>query len=267
MAIDVERYLDRISYNGSRQPTLETLRQLHRAHLLTVPFENLDIALDRPIVLDAGALFAKIVERRRGGFCYELNGLFAALLRALGFRVTLLSGGFFRSHGEDGTVFGPEFDHLALRVDLQQPWLADVSTFLYPLRFDTADEQESKEPDAPSIQPLTKDVWHDRYRILPDDEHQILQQRDWANVWQDRFRFTLVPRRLSDFDAMCRYHQTAPESIFLQHRTCTRVTATGRVTIADLRLLITEGGERRETDLADEASRTAALREYCGIEV
>jgi N-hydroxyarylamine O-acetyltransferase len=232
-----------------------------------VPFENLDIALGRPIVLDEAALFDKIVERRRGGFCYELNGLFASLLRALGFQVTLLSGGFFRSHGEEGTVFGPDFDHLALRVDLARPWLADVSTFLYPLRLDTADEQASREPDAPPIQTIAEGVWYDRYRIIPDDTHHILQQRDWTDTWQDRFRFTLTPRRLSDFDAMCHYHQTAPESIFLQHRACTRITPTGRVTIADLRLLITEGGERRETELADETARTAALREYCAIVV
>ena len=81
--LDVERYLQRIDYSGPTVPTLETLSALHQAHLLAVPFENLDIHLGRAIVLDEEALYDKIVERRRGGFCYELNGLFAALLRAL----------------------------------------------------------------------------------------------------------------------------------------------------------------------------------------
>src|SRR5438874_1301375 len=84
-AMDLQAYLQRINYRGEQTPTAATLRELHRAHLLTVPFENLDIHLGRPILLDQAALFEKIVSRRRGGFCYELNGLFALLLRELGF--------------------------------------------------------------------------------------------------------------------------------------------------------------------------------------
>jgi len=88
----------------------------------TVPFENLDIHLKRPIVLEDNALFDKIVTRKRGGFCYELNGLFAALLRALGFDVVMLSAGVANPERE----FGPDFDHMALLVTLEQSWLADV---------------------------------------------------------------------------------------------------------------------------------------------
>src|SRR3989304_2800207 len=87
-----------------------------------VPFENLDIIAGRPIVLEEEALLDKIVRRRRGGFCYELNGLFSALLRTLGFRVTRLSAGVLN---EDGT-FGPDFDHMTLLVELEDRWLADV---------------------------------------------------------------------------------------------------------------------------------------------
>jgi len=85
--IDVERYLERIGHRGPIAPTLETLRQVHLAHLMTVPFENLSVRRGEAIVLEESRLFEKIVLRRRGGFCYELNGLFAALLRTLGFRV------------------------------------------------------------------------------------------------------------------------------------------------------------------------------------
>src|SRR5215216_6410072 len=110
--MDIPAYLDRINYHGAIDPTAAALRELHRAHLLAVPFENLDIHLGRPIVLEQQALFAKIVTRRRGGFCYELNGLFALLLRDLGFDVTLLAAGVARADGS----FGPEFDHLTLLV-------------------------------------------------------------------------------------------------------------------------------------------------------
>lgn len=247
--MDIDRYCARLDDTGSRQPTLATLRRLHLAHLLTVPFENLDIGLGRPIVLDEAALFNKIVERRRGGFCYELNGLFAALLRALGFSVTLLSA---RDVQHDGQL-GPEFDHLTLRVDLAEPWLADVGwgdSFLEPLRL------------------ASPDVQHDHgraYRIVADGAARRLQKRLDDGEWRDHYQFTLQPRAWSDFTAMCQYHQTAPESIFTQRRTCTRATPTGRVTFSEQRLIVTEAGVRQETPLADEAARLAALREHFGI--
>src|SRR5258708_2128065 len=120
--MNVPAYLRRIRYSGPITPTLETLRGIHRAYLETVPFENLDISLKRRIVLDQDRFVRKIVEDNRGGFCYELNGAFAALLREMGYRVTLLSA---RAALKDGSP-GPEFDHLALGVDLDQSWLADV---------------------------------------------------------------------------------------------------------------------------------------------
>ena len=137
---DVQSYLARVGYKGSTSPTLETLRAIHYAHLLTVPFENLDIALGRKIALDEDFFIRKIVERRRGGFCYELNGAFAALLKALGFRVTLLSARVAHRDGGES----PEFDHLTLRVELDETWLADVGfgeSFLGPLRIKPGVEQ------------------------------------------------------------------------------------------------------------------------------
>ena len=139
--MNVPAYLHRIGYTGPITPTLETLRSIHRAHLETVPFENLDISLGCPIVLDEDAFVRKIVEENRGGFCYELNGALAALLREMGFRVTLLSA---RAALKDGSP-GPEFDHLALRVDLNDPWLVDVGfgeCFLEPLLLKPGIEQK-----------------------------------------------------------------------------------------------------------------------------
>lgn len=138
--MDVSAYLDRINYHGPLSPTPEVLRDLHRAHMFTVPFENLDIHIPREIVCDEKHFIHKVVNERRGGFCYELNGAFAALLRALGFHVTLLSARVPCADGSDG----PEFDHLTLRVDLDEPWLADVGfgdSFLEPLRLQPGRKQ------------------------------------------------------------------------------------------------------------------------------
>ena len=111
--MDIQTYLQRINYRGSVTPTVATLYSIHLSHLQHIPFENLDIHLGNPIDLRLDALFEKIVRRHRGGFCYELNGLFAWLLHELGFKVTLLSASDAHANGS----FGLEFDHLALQVE------------------------------------------------------------------------------------------------------------------------------------------------------
>jgi N-hydroxyarylamine O-acetyltransferase len=116
--VDITAYLDRINYHGPLAPTAETLRELQVAHLLTVPFENLSIHTKQPIVLDDNALFEKIVMRRRGGFCYEANGLFAALLRALEFDVKMLSAGAANAKGGCGDVARALRRHVNLTLSL-----------------------------------------------------------------------------------------------------------------------------------------------------
>ncbi len=268
--LDTAAYLARIGYSGSTTPTLATLRALHRAHLLTVPFENLDIGLGRPIVLDEGVLCAKIVGRRRGGFCYELNGLFAALLRALGFRVTLLSAGVRHSITAAGPTFGPDYDHLCLRVDLDAPWLVDVGfgdAFLHPLQLNSDAEQIDSGRDQPILISPTEGIWTDRHRIVAEGAWRHLQRRSWGGEWHDRYRFTLISRAWAEFTPMCHYHQTAPESGFTQRRTCTIATPSGRVTVGESHLIVTTGMARQETTFTDESARVQALREDCGIDL
>src|SRR5262245_32218199 len=120
--MDFKAYLERINYDGPLVVSAETLRGRQVAHLHNVPSENFSIHAHEPIVLGDEALFGKIVERRRGGFCYEVNGAFAALLRAVGFEVTMLSAEVARPTGD----FSQPFDHMALMVQLDQPWLVDV---------------------------------------------------------------------------------------------------------------------------------------------
>jgi N-hydroxyarylamine O-acetyltransferase len=250
--MDIQAYLDRIGYRGPLAPTAETLRALQVAHLQTVPFENLSIHAHQPIVLDDESLFDKVVVRRRGGFCYELNGLFAALLRALGFQVTKLSAGVARG---DGT-FSPDFDHMALQVDLEERWLADVGfgdSFREPLRLDERGEQ----PEPPRA-----------FRIDEDGSHLLLQRRDGpGEPWQPQYRFTLQSHEYADFAGMCRFHQTSPDSHFTRQTVCSLATPDGRITLSGRKLITTKGGERQELMLGSEEEREAALRELFGVVV
>ena len=120
--MDLKAYLDRIGFAGEPRPDLATLSALHRAHLMAIPYESLDVQLGRPLTPDPDAAFEKIVVRRRGGWCYEMNGLFGLALEAIGFRVTRLAGGVMREVLGDVQVG----NHLVLRVDLDRPWIADV---------------------------------------------------------------------------------------------------------------------------------------------
>lgn len=249
--MNLDAYLQRINYTGPLDPTAETLRALHQAHLLAVPFENLDIHLGRPIIPDEIAFFRKIVERRRGGFCYELNGLFAALLRELGFDVTLLSARVARAGGG----FGPEFDHLTLLVQLEERWLADVGfgeSFREPLRLDDPGEK---------VQALGT------YRLTQDGNDWTYWEPDKATGWQAQYRFTLQSRQLADFAEMCRYMQTSPESHFTQKRICSRATPEGRVSLTDFRLIITTHGQRQTRELTGRAEYESALWEYFGVDL
>jgi N-hydroxyarylamine O-acetyltransferase len=248
--LDVKAYLERIDYRGPLVPDAQTLRELQLAHLLAVPFENLSIHAKQAIVLEDEALFDKIVVRRRGGFCYEANGLFAALLRALGFDVAMLSAGVAR----DGGGFGPDFDHMALLVTLEQRWLVDVGfgdSFREPLLLDERGEQRQGTRS---------------FRLVPDGSQLILMRRDDGDEWKAQYRFTLQSYEYADYAGMCRYHQTSPASHFTRGRICSRATAGGRISLSEMRLITTfERGERQERTLTNEEEYAATLREHFGI--
>lgn len=248
--MDVETYLERINYHGPLAPTAETLRGLQVAHLLAVPFENLSIHAGEPIVLADEDLFTKIVERGRGGFCYEANGLFAALLRALGFKVQMLSAEV--ANAEDG--YGPPFDHMALAVTLGERWLVDVGfgdSFLEPLLLDERGEQ------AQGGRTFRLDVEGDYLRLL---------RRDEGGEWKAQYRFTLEPHEYADYAEMCHFHQTSPQSHFTRARVCSRATEDGRITLSGMRFITTtERGGKRERTLASEEEFRDVLRERFGI--
>ncbi len=254
--MDKTAYLRRIDVDGPMAPTVETLGVLTSAHLRTVPFENLDIHLGREIVLDEAALFDKVVGRRRGGFCYELNGLFARLLQDFGFRVDLLGA---RMPQEGG--YGPESERLALLVrppDDASRWLVDVgagrSSPPLPLPLTPA-PTEHVDPTGAA------------FRVTGSDDAWRLERRLLGDEWNEVYAFTLRPHALDDFRAMCHHHQTSPESPFPRKRICTQLTAHGRVTLSDLRLITATGDRREERDLPGEEAFRAVLREQFGIDL
>jgi N-hydroxyarylamine O-acetyltransferase len=223
------------------------LRMLHRAHQLAVPFENLSIHLGEPISLESSHLFGKIVTRRRGGFCYELNGLFALLLEALGMRVQRVAA---RVYG--GGELSPPFDHLALfvqPVDGNGPWLADVGFGRhsdYPLLLGRRDEQ-----DDPA----------GRFRLTEADGGDL----DVFKDGEPQYRIEPRERSLADFVPTCWWQQTSPESHFVQGPVCTLLTDDGRITISGRTLIETTGGSRTETELASDEAVLAAYRDRFGI--
>ncbi|HSB00618.1 MAG TPA: arylamine N-acetyltransferase [Anaerolineales bacterium] len=251
--MDIPLYLARIQYAKPLQPDAQTLRGLQHAHMLSVPFENLDIGWKRPIRLSEAALWDKIVVQKRGGFCYELNGLFAALLKEIGFDVTYLNGRVYNREGK----LGIDFDHLALLVQApDQPgrWLVDVGfgdSFNEPLSFEEAGEQ---------LQGLRS------YRLEPTPDGYVVWQKSYAGAWERQYFFDLQPRNFPiDYEAACLYHQTSPRSSFTRGSIISKATPEGRVSLEERRLIVTRNGQRSERPVENRDEYRAFLKQYFDV--
>jgi N-hydroxyarylamine O-acetyltransferase len=252
--MDITSYLERIEYHHPVEPDVQTLHELQTAHLLTVPFENLDIGLKRPIRLDRSSLWDKIVVRRRGGFCYEVNGLFSWLLEQIGFEVTYLNA---RVYNAEKDSFGMDFDHLTLLVripDAPTRWLVDVGfgdTFTRPLELDNTQWQE---------QGLRA------YRVEPFQDGYQLWQRGFDGRIESQYYFDLLAHQFpAEYEAGCTYHQTSPESTFTHKPIISRLTETGRVSLDSDRLIITTSGQREEFPLESEDEYRSLLVKHFNI--
>ncbi len=241
----VAAYLDRIGHPPVATADLATLTTLQDAHVRAVPFENLDIHLGVPLSLDLADLADKVIHRRRGGFCFELNGLFAALLTSLGFEVQLIEA---RHLLDDGSR-GDRFDHARVLVSLEdRPWVADVGT--------------GASPRGPlHLDPGAQQIGHVRYRTTSRDEFLVTERWD-DDAWQTGWSFDLTPVPLAAFEERCRYHQTSPDSHFTQKPLCTLVTEDGHVTLSERTLIVTRGGLREERTIDDPLTE---LRQRFGV--
>ena len=223
--------------------------------MLSVPFENLDIGLGRPIRLHAEALWEKIVVQRRGGFCYELNGLFGQLLRQVGFGVTYLNARVYNREGQ----LGIDFDHLALLVEVPGEsgrWLADVGfgdSFNEPLGFEERGEQ---------AQGLRS------YRIEQLQDGFVTWQKNYDGTWERQYFFDLQPHTFpEEYEPACLYHQTSPQSSFTRGSIISRATPDGRVSLEDGRLILTKDGQRSQRLLENQAEYEHLLKKYFGVTV
>lgn len=235
-------YLRRLGVSEPPSPSLASLAHLMARHMQTVPFENLDIMVGTARPLSTETALQKVVTQGRGGFCYELNEAFRALLEHLGFAVYRIEAQVWLAAAPR---FGAPFDHLALIVALPE------GEFLVDVGYGDSNRAPMRLP-------------RDRTQDLSGD-YTLAPVRDgyWRlSSTKPLYEMTLTPQPLEAFEPMCRYHQTSAESIFSKGLICTRATETGRITLARDRLTIIDGGRRTDTITTDVA---AALREYFGI--
>lgn len=233
----IAAYSERIGLaDAELSVNIETLQRLQRSHLLTVPFENLDIHWKRPIIIDTKKFYEKIVDQKRGGFCYELNGLFNEMLVSLGFKTRLVSARVF-----NGTEHGPEFDHAAIIVTIgDEEYLADVGFGDFtaePLLF----LQNVEQQDATG-----------KFVIRSfDDTHLEVAKQD-GDGWKSEYIFQDIARDLSEFAAMCDFQQYSPDSHFTKGKVCSLMTESGRKTLTDKSYIVTQLGQRSENALSSE---------------
>ncbi|MCA9321647.1 MAG: arylamine N-acetyltransferase [Planctomycetes bacterium] len=252
--ITVGQYLDRLELAAPAQADLRALASLHQRHLLKVPFENLDIRRGQAIELDEARFVEKIVGKRRGGFCYELNAAFAWLLRQLGYQVDYLSAEVI---GDDERPSGRDGDHLCLRVVLpgEGAWLADVGFGNGPITpMDFASSLEIKH---------LAGTWR-----LVNGEGGTFELQRYSRErigFVPDYRGSIESRELAWFSDACAFHQTSPESPFTQRTICTIAAPDGRVTLYDDRVVIFRNGRNEELPIHDDAGRQRALRRYFGI--
>jgi N-hydroxyarylamine O-acetyltransferase len=243
--LDLDAYLSRIGYTAGLEPTIETLAALHRAHVLSIPFENLDILLGRPIRLDLESLQAKLVLGRRGGYCFEQNALFAAVLEHLGFEVTGLAARV--TMGEERMT--PR-THMILAVDISGTrWLADVGfggdTLLDPVSFD-------------AHEPVQQGAW--AFRLADAGDVRVL----WGlrgDGWVDLYTFTEEPQLPVDYEVANHYTSTWSRSPFVTKIIAQRSGLDERWMLIDDELRVERPDGTERWTVASDAERLAILAE------
>jgi len=235
--MDLQAYFERIGFHGVAKPDLATLRALHRAHLLAVPYENLDVQLGRPVSRDPARAYEKIVGQGRGGWCYEMNGVLGWALEEVGFRVTRMAGGVARALRGDDMVG----NHLVLKVDLEDgAWIADVGF-----------GDGALDPVPLQAAPVTSNGFEMWLEALPDGWWRLHNHPQGGAPSYDFRDEPADPARLEE---RCGWLQSAAESIFVQnavaqrHRLGSLLQLRGRV----LRQVSPDRVEERLLTSADE---------------
>jgi len=251
---DLGAYFRRIGYEGPREPTLETLVRLHLLHPLAIPFENLDPLLRRPVKLDLASLQQKLVRSNRGGYCFEQNLLFMAVLKALGFQVSGLAARVLWGRGEDAVT--PR-SHMLLRIELPEgTYLADVGfgglTLTAPLRLENGLEQPTP---------------HERFRLDREGGNWRMRARI-GEEWRSLYRFGLEEQLPVDYGISNYFTSTSPESHFLHSLIAARPTREGRYALQNRRFRIYgANGADDSQELSSPEEICTVLKRVFGIEV
>ncbi|GAB3333596.1 N-hydroxyarylamine O-acetyltransferase [Hymenobacter humi] len=250
-AVDLAAYTARVGYEGPLTHSLETLVGLHRAQAFSIPFENLDIHLNRPIGLDPASLEQKLVHEQRGGYCYELNGLFRLVLQQLGFAVTCLVGRNLLA----GPPLRPRAHQVLLVEVAGQPWLIDLG-------FGTNGLVEP----IPLVAGPEHRQFFDTYRLQAAPNHNYHLQLHMQGAWQSLYTFTLDEAQPSDFQMMNFYYSQSPDSPFRKQRITTLAAPDFRVSLVDKELKIRRpDGSVSATTLVDAAELEQALESHFGL--
>ena len=247
--MDLDAYLARIGHSGGRDPSIATLLSVHEAHALAVPFENLDIQLGRPIRLEVEHLVDKIVTRRRGGYCFEQNALFAAALEALGFAVTRLS-----ARVDMGVPEPTPRTHMLLEVE------AGGETHLCDVGFG-ADGLYRPLP----LRPGEHESGGDRYRLAAaEGSYTLALER--GGEWRAQYHFTREPQFAVDFEVANWFTSTHPRSKFVQTLTAQKLEPGRRWRLRDRDLILVEGGEETRSTVGSAEELLEILRRTFGLD-
>ncbi len=244
----LEAYFERIGYRGTPRVDFATLRDLHRLHLLTIAYENLDVQLKRPVGIDIEPIYHKIVEEHRGGWCYEMNGLLAWALETIGFSLTRMTAGVHRVDHGDAAVG----NHLALWVHLDTSYLADVGF-----------GDGMLEPIAIEPGKFRQGIFDFELERLPDGWWRFHNHEHGS---APSFDFHLSPGERARFEAQCQFLQTSPQSPFTQVAVVQRHLPQGLALLRGRLLKVIHADRTEKRTIEDRADYATTLRDLFGLE-
>lgn len=246
--INLDAYFDRVAYAGARTPTLDTLRKLHALHPEAIPFENLTPLLGQTVSVELGYIEAKLVTAGRGGYCFENNRLFQAVLEALDFRVVPLAA---RVLWNPSPVAMPPRTHMLLLVEIAgERWLADVGfggiTLSAPLRLEAGTVQQTP---------------HEDFRLDTLEDGSWLLQAQLGDTWRNVYRFDLTPQFEMDYAVSNFYVNKHPTSPFVSNLMVARITANERHTLLNGKLGHYAAGSSTHSELTSVAELRKVLEQ------
>ncbi|AKN33767.1 arylamine N-acetyltransferase [Clostridium carboxidivorans P7] len=249
---NISSYFERIKYEGGRDVSYETLCNLHMAHMMNIPFENLNVYYKKPVLLDMESLYNKIVENKRGGYCFEMNGFFSFILKELGFKVTDL----LARVAVDGKFYSAK-THQVLMVEIHDKrWLVDVGFgrdgIIIPLLLAEGIEQQQ---------------FGRTFRLLKDPKFGYVLQNKVEDEYNNIYAFTLEECYPLDYVMSSHFTSTFHDSWFTKMRFCTMPTKEGRITLTDECFKAVENGQVSERNISNEAEFNELLKKYFGIDL